>query len=78
MPEGETVSTWWDWVAVSIGGSGAGAVVRALAYRMRERGRSQAITSVMREMPIGGGRVEARDRGEVSWVVDVRDNGEDG
>lgn len=68
----------WDWVAVACGGSGVGVLLRALAYQMREKGRRQTMTAVLRELPARGGRVEATDRDGVSWVVDVLDDGEDG
>ena len=66
----QTVHTVWAWTSAAVGFSAA-AVVRAYAYRIRERGRRKTITAVLQHLDQQGGFAHAADRGGLSWTVRV-------
>ncbi|MEV0415145.1 hypothetical protein AB0I68_31205 [Streptomyces sp. NPDC050448] len=67
-----TVHTLWVWSSATAGlGIGAGAVVRACAHRLRERGRRETITTVLQQLNVHGGTATVEDHDGGSWTVRV-------
>lgn len=51
------------------GGVGLTAVLRALAFQLRERSRRTTMTAVLCHMPRRGGSVEVTDADGITWAV---------
>lgn len=54
------------------GGAGMTALLRALAFQLRERSRRKTMTAVMCRMPHRGGSVQVTDENGITWVVRCR------
>jgi len=64
------VHTVWAWTSAAVCFSAA-AVVRAYAYRIRERGRRKTITAVLQHLDQQGGFAHAVDQDGLSWTIRV-------
>jgi hypothetical protein len=65
------------WTAVGAalatgGGAGLAALLRALAFQLRERSRRKTMTAVLCRMPQRGGSVQVTDENGITWVVRCR------
>lgn len=58
------------------GGAGMVAVLRALAFQLRERSRRKTMTAVLCRMPRRGGSVQVTDENGITWVVRSRGGGD--
>jgi hypothetical protein len=65
------VGTWSAAYAALATAAGAGmvAVLRALAFQLRERSRRKTMTAVLGSMPRRGCSVRATDENGITWVV---------
>ncbi|MET8454267.1 hypothetical protein [Streptomyces sp. NPDC005209] len=62
----------WSAVCAALamaGGAGLLAVLRALAFQLREASRRKTMTAVLRRMPRRGGSIQVTDENGITWVV---------
>lgn len=64
------VHTVWAWACVAVCFSAA-AVVRAYAYRIRERGRRKTMTAVLQHLSQQGGFARSVDQDGLAWTLGV-------
>lgn len=54
------------------GGAGLSALLRAMAFQLRERSRRKTMTAVLCRMPRRGGSVQVTDENGITWAVRSR------
>lgn len=65
-------------VLAMAGGAGVTAVLRALAFQLRERSRRKTMTAVLCRMQRRGGSVQVTDENGITWVLHSRGSEGDG
>ncbi|MFG3149088.1 hypothetical protein [Streptomyces sp. NPDC048243] len=60
----------WGWLIAGTGtGAAAGVLVRTSGYLLREHIRSQAMTTMARELAVRGGQAEVSDQDGTTWSI---------